>query len=281
MGWPICRIDGQSGPLERREEMHRFQTGGDDPDAPRLFLLSTRAGGLGINLVAADTVIFYDQDWVNLKSSQFPFVNIYVVLLIRILKWMFKHKTEHIVLVRRGLSLFLDWSLHIRSKLRLCSARRRSASWRFLLSRKVSISKRLFLISPCTLTEYLCPGKFKMPAGAASTKKETMAEMAAALLRLESEKIEVVPDTKEGKQGVLSDADLDVLLDRRPEVFSERRKGWVSGAGGVERDSMDQEVTDVDHVAVGAGKKAAFAVYEAPVEEGNDSLAKMLGEEEG
>ena len=104
-----------------------------------------------------------------------------------------------------------------------------------------------------------------MPAGAASTKKETMAEMAAALLRLESEKIEVVPDTKEGKQGVLSDADLDVLLDRRPEVFSERRKGC----------------TDVDHVAVGAGEKAAFTVYEAPVVEGNDSLAKMLGEEEG
>ena len=108
MGWPICRIDGKSGPLERREEMRRFQTGGDDPNAPRLFLLSTRAGGLGINLVAADTVIFYDQDWVNLKSSQFPVVNIYVVWLLRILKWMLKHKTEHIVLVRRGLSLFLD-----------------------------------------------------------------------------------------------------------------------------------------------------------------------------
>ena len=27
------------------------------------FLLSTRAGGLGVNLTAADTVIFYDNDW--------------------------------------------------------------------------------------------------------------------------------------------------------------------------------------------------------------------------
>ncbi|KAF5351509.1 hypothetical protein D9758_007190 [Tetrapyrgos nigripes] len=62
-GWNICRIDGSTGPLERREQMNEFQNGGDSPDAPCLFLLSTRAGGLGINLTAADTVIFYDQDW--------------------------------------------------------------------------------------------------------------------------------------------------------------------------------------------------------------------------
>lgn len=28
-----------------------------------MFVLSTRAGGLGINLTAADTVIFYESDW--------------------------------------------------------------------------------------------------------------------------------------------------------------------------------------------------------------------------
>jgi ATP-dependent DNA helicase len=62
MGWKICRIDGSASPQQRRQQMNEFQKATDD--SPRIFLLSTRAGGLGINLTAADTVIFYDQDWV-------------------------------------------------------------------------------------------------------------------------------------------------------------------------------------------------------------------------
>merc|ERR1711978_333095 len=44
---------------ERQEQVERFFKEKD----VNIFLLSTRAGGLGINLTAADTVIIYDSDW--------------------------------------------------------------------------------------------------------------------------------------------------------------------------------------------------------------------------
>ncbi|XP_043203985.1 chromatin-remodeling ATPase INO80-like [Amphibalanus amphitrite] len=53
------RLDGSSKISERRDMVEDFQTRSDI----FVFLLSTRAGGLGINLTAADTVIFYDSDW--------------------------------------------------------------------------------------------------------------------------------------------------------------------------------------------------------------------------
>ncbi len=42
----------------------------DPRDDIFIFILSTRAGGLGINLTAADTVIFYDHDWNPSNDAQ-------------------------------------------------------------------------------------------------------------------------------------------------------------------------------------------------------------------
>ncbi|KAL9265329.1 PHOTOPERIOD-INDEPENDENT EARLY FLOWERING 1-like protein [Drosera capensis] len=58
-GYTYMRLDGSTQPAERQTLMQRFNTN------PKIFLfiLSTRSGGVGINLVGADTVIFYDSDW--------------------------------------------------------------------------------------------------------------------------------------------------------------------------------------------------------------------------
>lgn len=54
------RIDGRVRGNLRQAAIDRFSK----PDSDRfVFLLCTRAGGLGINLTAADTCIIFDSDW--------------------------------------------------------------------------------------------------------------------------------------------------------------------------------------------------------------------------
>ena len=135
------------------------------------------------------------------------------------------------------------------------------------------------------------PGKFKGPLGGttkAGEARQTIAEMAAQLLELEGEHIEVVQSTAAaGKRGIISDAELDMLLDRRKEVFEGRRVGWKSGAsarrGGGSGAGAGKDASSDEPAAASTGRGGAgdglFEVYEAPVDEGNDALAHMLGED--
>ena len=54
------RLDGGSHGDQRQESIDRFCAKGSEQF---VFLLSTRAGGVGLNLTAADTVIIFDSDW--------------------------------------------------------------------------------------------------------------------------------------------------------------------------------------------------------------------------
>jgi len=59
-GYKYCRIDGSTDGQIREDSIEAF----NKPNSEKfIFLLSTRAGGLGINLATADTVILYDSDW--------------------------------------------------------------------------------------------------------------------------------------------------------------------------------------------------------------------------
>ncbi|XP_073919886.1 probable global transcription activator SNF2L1 isoform X8 [Castor canadensis] len=71
-GYEYCRLDGQTPHEEREDKFLEVELLGqreaiDAFNAPHsgkfIFMLSTRAGGLGINLASADVVILYDSDW--------------------------------------------------------------------------------------------------------------------------------------------------------------------------------------------------------------------------
>jgi len=59
-GWNYCRFDGSTPRALRNHSINQFNA---DNSAFFIFLMSTRSGGLGINLQTADTCILYDSDW--------------------------------------------------------------------------------------------------------------------------------------------------------------------------------------------------------------------------
>lgn len=59
-GWKYCRLDGSTNRALRNHLINRF----NEPNSPYfLFLMSTKSGGMGLNLQSADTCIIFDSDW--------------------------------------------------------------------------------------------------------------------------------------------------------------------------------------------------------------------------
>ncbi|KAK7182324.1 hypothetical protein DPSP01_002375 [Paraphaeosphaeria sporulosa] len=61
-GYPHARIDGSTAQPDRQSQIRAFNAP-SGKNATNVFLLSTRAGGQGINLASADTVILFDSDF--------------------------------------------------------------------------------------------------------------------------------------------------------------------------------------------------------------------------
>ena len=59
-GYKYCPLDGQTPHEERQASINEYNMPGSEKF---IFMLSTRAGGLGINLATADIVILFDSDW--------------------------------------------------------------------------------------------------------------------------------------------------------------------------------------------------------------------------
>lgn len=102
----ICRLDGSTNHQIRDEQISQFN---NNPKF-KVFLLSTRAGGLGINLVAADTVILMDNDWnpqMDLQAID-RVHRIGQINPVKIFRFVIKDSIEEVLISRSGSKRFLE-----------------------------------------------------------------------------------------------------------------------------------------------------------------------------
>ena len=137
VGHEYCRIDGNTDGEKRDSQMEEFNA----PDSSKFcFLLSTRAGGLGINLATADIVILYDSDWnvsplatsIVVKSSISTFIVISPSP-----KWISRQWIVHIVLVKPNPSKYFGLSLKELLRKKSSNELTRNYFWMLLLSNRV------------------------------------------------------------------------------------------------------------------------------------------------
>lgn len=62
-GYTFLRLDGKTAKNQRQKMVERFAE--QDAVDSNIFLISTKAGGTGLNLQSANKVILYDVNWVR------------------------------------------------------------------------------------------------------------------------------------------------------------------------------------------------------------------------
>ncbi|KAH9470693.1 hypothetical protein MJO29_003529 [Puccinia striiformis f. sp. tritici] len=197
-GWRVCRIDGVTRQDSRREQMKDFNEG-QGPDACHLFLLSTRAGGVGINLVAADTVILFDSDWNPQQDLQA------------------QDRVHRIGQTKPVLVFRLVSGNTIESKILEKAGQKRKLET-LVIGNGFDLTKKTEeedLNSDEEIQNILLGKKSNR------RKQKSMKELAEALLKTDGERITLV---EQGDQ-ILGDDQLDALLDRSDDAM-ERKLGW-------------------------------------------------------
>jgi SWI/SNF-related matrix-associated actin-dependent regulator of chromatin subfamily A member 5 len=106
-GYKYCRIDGNTPGEDRDRQMDEYNAPNSDKF---IFMLSTRAGGLGINLYTADTVILYDSDW-NPQADLQAMDRAHRIgqkKPVRVLRFITEGTVEEKIIERAERKLFLD-----------------------------------------------------------------------------------------------------------------------------------------------------------------------------
>ena len=193
----VCRIDGSIPNTERQEQIHLF----NGSETHRIFLLSTRAGGQGINLAAADTVILFDSDWNPQQDLQ-------------------AQDRAHRIGQRRNVVVY-----------RFAT----KGTVEEMLLEKADGKRRLekLVISKGRFKQWGERGQ-RRKNGAGEEKDEdeeddsSIAELKRLLGRADGEKFDFGNANKHGAE-LLSDEDLNTLIDRSEEAYQRAEKGLDGG----------------------------------------------------
>jgi SWI/SNF-related matrix-associated actin-dependent regulator of chromatin subfamily A member 5 len=105
--YSYVRLDGETNRVKRRLDVRRFNA---KNSSLFIFLISTRAGGLGLNLASADTVILYDSDWnpqVDLQAMERAH-RIGQIKPVRVYRLICRGSVEERMIARAEKKLFLN-----------------------------------------------------------------------------------------------------------------------------------------------------------------------------
>lgn len=69
--YPFVRLDGSTSAKKRQQLVDRLNNPRDDVF---VFLLSSRAGGCGLNLIGANRLVLFDPDWNPATGKLFYFI---------------------------------------------------------------------------------------------------------------------------------------------------------------------------------------------------------------
>ena len=189
-GWFTCRIDGSVPHAERGEAIAAF----NDPNSEtNIFLLSTRAGGQGINLAAADTVVLFDSDWNPQQDLQAQDRAHRI------------GQTRPVIVYRLATRGTVEQTL-----LEKADGKRRLE--------KLVIRKGKFR-------------SLKGSGKAGDGERDEMEELAAILEQGEGEGWDLEEAGKGMGKGLLSERDLEILTDRSEEAYARAERGESEDGG--------------------------------------------------
>ncbi|KAF1828285.1 SNF2 family helicase/ATPase-like protein PasG [Decorospora gaudefroyi] len=200
-GWNHARIDGSVAQSDRQAQILAFNQqpsslSSTKNQATNVFILSTRAGGQGINLAAADTVILFDSDW-NPQQDLQAMDRAHRI-----------GQTRNVIVYRFATRDTVEHKL-----LESAEAKRRLEK---LVIRKGGVRNQ-------------------RPGGAqtlrAGDRETEIEELARLLRRSDGERLDVGDNEAAGS--LLATDELEILLDRSEEAYERAERGLDVGGQGM------------------------------------------------